>query len=173
MAGPRRRRGPLPQPPPLGAIVIDGSNVIASSTARPLERLERVLDWCRGWRPDLPVHVFVDHRTVGRLVPEAQARLAAWCEDVTPGRARCTICPRGAAADGFVLAFARAHDALVVSNDRYFDHEDLRRNAVTVQFTLAGDRLELFPEATWFRSPGTALRVALADLQQRRAPAAP
>lgn len=149
--------------------MIDGSNVIASSTARPLARLELVLDWCRQWRPDLPVHVFMDHRTIGRLVPAAQAQLAAWSEDVTPGRARCTICPRGVAADTFVLAWAREHDALVITNDRYFDHAELRRNVVTVQFTLASDRLAVFDEATWFRAPGAALRVAMAALRALRA----
>ncbi|HEX5050159.1 MAG TPA: hypothetical protein VFZ65_00175 [Planctomycetota bacterium] len=167
MAGPRRR-GPLPVPPPLGGIVVDGSNVIASSRARPIERLDLVSAWCRDWRPDLAVWVFLDHSTYARCPLPAQRTLRARCEDVTPGRARCVVCPRHESADVFVLQHARAHLALVVSNDRYFDHEELRRNAITVQFTLAGDRLEVHDEATWFRSPGAAQRVPMVDLQQRR-----
>ena len=42
MAGPRKPRGPLPMPAPLGGIVVDGANVIASSRFRPLERLDLV-----------------------------------------------------------------------------------------------------------------------------------
>lgn len=88
MAGPRRRRDPLPTPPPLGGIVIDGSNVIASSKLRPIERLDLVTAWCRDWRPDLPVRVFLDHTTAVRCRPAAQDVLRARCADVTPGRAR-------------------------------------------------------------------------------------
>jgi hypothetical protein len=163
-----RRRGPLPVPPPLGGIVIDGSNVIASSAARPLERLDLVVGWFARWRPDLPIQVFLDHATVGRLAKEVQQVLRARCEDVTPGRSRYAICPPGVPADRFVLEHAREHRALVVSNDRYLDHADLRKHSITVQFTLAGDRLEVFGEATWFRSPGVALRIAMDHLQARR-----
>ena len=68
-----------------------------------------------------------------------------------------------------MLTHAREQGALVVSNDRYFDHDELRKNAITVQFRLKGDRFEPYREATWFRSPGVALRVEMAVLQSREA----
>jgi hypothetical protein len=168
MAGPRRRRAPLPTPPPLGGIVIDGSNVIASSKLRPIERLDLVVAWFADWRPDLPIQVFLDYTTARRCRPDAQDILRARCADVTPGRARYAVVPLEAMTDVVLLQYARDHDALVVSNDRFFDHEELRQNAITVQFTLAGDQLAVFEEATWFRSPGVALRVAMRDLQGNR-----
>ena len=164
MAGPRRR-GPLPTPPPLRGIVIDGSNVIASSRARPIERLDVVVAWFQHWRPDLPIQVFVDHATAVRCRPDAQDVLRARCADVTPGRARYAVVPREEMTDAVVLQHARAHQALVVTNDRYFDHEELRKNAITVQFALAGLDLQVHDEATWFRSPGVALRVPMAQLR--------
>lgn len=154
-------------PPPLRGIVIDGANVIATSKVRPIERLDLVTAWCRGWRPDLPVIVFVDHATARRCRPDAQAVLRARCEDVTPGRPRYAVVPREQFADEHVLRHAREHDALVLSNDRYSDFDDLRQNVITVQFTLAGEELRVFDEATWFRSPGTAVRVPMATLQRR------
>ena len=171
MAGPRRRRGPLPEPPPLGAIVVDGANVIASSRFRPIERLDLATAWCRAFRPDLPVTVFVDHATAMRCQRPAQATLRARCEDVSPDRPRYVVTPRGESADEYVLRFAREHGALVLSNDRYFDHEELRRNAITLQFRLRGDAFEAYDEATWFRSPGVALRVALSAWQRPGPPA--
>ncbi len=168
MAGPRKHRGPPPLPPPLGGIVIDGANVIASSRMRPIERLDLVTAWCQAWRPDLPIVVFVDHATAVRCKPAAQDVLRARCVDVSPARPRYVVTPRDESADGYLLAHARAHGALVVSNDRYFDFDELRRNAITVQFTLKGDELQVYDEATWFRSPGSAERVAMALLQARR-----
>lgn len=167
MAGPRKRRGPLPVPPPLGGIVIDGSNVIASSRARPIERLDVVVAWCGTWRADLPVMVFVDASTARRCRPDAQAVLRARCADVTPGRARYAVVPPDEMTDVAVLRHAHEHAALIVTNDRYFDHEELRKNVITVQFTLQDLDLHVFEEATWFRSPGAALRVAMSDLRQR------
>ncbi len=169
MAGPRRDPPSL-LPPPLGAIAIDGANVIASSKHHPVERLDLVTAWCAMWRPDLPVQVFVDLTTAKRCRPAAQAVLRARCEDVTPGRARYAVCPPGQPADEPVLRFARERQALVVSNDRYFDYDDLRANVVTVQFTLADGVLQVYDEATWFRSPGTALRVPMAVLRERGRP---
>lgn len=167
----RRRRGLPPLPPPLGAIVVDGANVIASSRARPLERLDLITAWFQEWRPDLPIQVFVDHATAVRCRPEVQAVLRARSNDVTPARPRYAVVPRDRLADEVLLQHARAHAGLVVSNDRYFDFDDLRRNAITVQFTLAGMELHVFDEATWFRSPGTALRVPMATLRALGAPA--
>jgi hypothetical protein len=159
----------LPEPPPLRGLVIDGSNVIASSKHRPIERLDLVIDWFHSWRPDLPIMVFVDHSTAVRCRPDAQDVLRVRCADVTPDRPRYAVVPREESADEFVLRYAREHGALVVSNDRFFDYEELRKNAITVQFRIAGDQLDVFEEATWFRSPGVALRVTMSALQERRA----
>lgn len=169
MAG-RKRRGPPPVPPPLGGIVIDGSNVIASSRLRPIERLDLVVAWFHAWRPDLPMQVFVDYTTARRCRPDAQEVLRVRCQDVTPGRARYAVVPQEAMADVVVLTWAREHSALVVSNDRYFDHDELRKNAITVQFTIADLDLQVHDEATWFRSPGTAWRIPMVDLQRWRGP---
>jgi hypothetical protein len=171
MAGPRRQPPP-PLPPPLRGVVVDGANVIATSKVHPIERLDLATAWCQRWRPDLPVLVFLDRSTARRCRPAAQRVLRARCEDVTPGRARYVVCPEGEGADEHVLRHARAQQALVLSNDRYFDFEDLRANVITVQFTLAGDDLRVADEATWFRSPGTAVRVAMATLQALGRPAA-
>lgn len=159
-------------PPPLSGIVIDGANVIASSKHHPIERLDLVTSWCAAWRADLPVMVFVDAATARRCRPDAQDVLRARCADVTPGRARYAVTPRDEFADEHVLRWARAHGALVVSNDRYFDWEDLRANVTTVQFTLADGELRVFDEATWFRTPGTAVRVPMAALRELGRPAA-
>lgn len=172
VAGPRKRRGPPPEPPPLAGIVVDGANVIASSRFRPIERLDLATAWCREWRPDLPVIVFVDHATAMRCQPPAQATLRARCADVTPGRPRYVVTPRSESADEHLLLYAREHRALVVSNDRYFDHDELRKNVVTLQFRLVGDTFTVFEEATWFRSPGAALRVAVSALQRSGRPPA-
>jgi hypothetical protein len=168
----RRHQGPPPLPPPLGGIVLDGSNVIASGGRRAIERLDLALAWCAGWRPDLPVMVFVDRSTARRCVPAQQDVLRARCADVTAGRPRYAVVPAEASADEEVLRWAGEHHALVVSNDRYFDFEELRRNVVTVQFTLAGDTFTVYDEATWFRSPGSAERVPMATLRSLGAPPA-
>jgi len=157
----------LPEPAPLGGIVIDGSNVIASSRLRPIERLDVVVAWFHAWRPDLPMQVFVDWTTARRCRPDAQDVLRARCADVTPGRARYAVVPPEAIPDVVVLEHAREHRALVVTNDRYFDHEELRENVITVQFTIVDLALRVFDEATWFRSPGLALRVPMTELQAR------
>jgi hypothetical protein len=171
VAGPKRDP-PTQLPPPLGGIVIDGANVIASSKHHPIERLDLVTAWCASWRPDLPVMVFVDAATAKRCRPDAQDVLRARCADVTTGRARYAVTPRAEFADEHVLRWAREHAALVVSNDRYFDWEDLRANVTTVQFALADGELRVFDEATWFRSPGTAVRVPTSVLRELGRPAA-
>ena len=168
MAGPRRR-GPPPLPPPLGGIVVDGSNVIASSRAFPLERLDLVTGWLQAWRPDLPITVFLDWSTAVRCRPPVQAVLRARCEDVSPHRPRYVVCPRHEPADEFLLAHAQQQAALVVSNDRFFDHDELRKNLVLVQFDLSNTTLRMHDDAVWFRSPGTAEWVAMATLQTLRA----
>jgi hypothetical protein len=171
MAGPRRPdRGPGPLPEPLGSIVVDGSNVIASSRRRPIERLDLVEAWAGDWRPDLPVTVFVDWSTAVRCRPEAQAVLRARCEDVNPKRPRYVVVAAEAEADAVCLARAQQHRGLVLSNDRFFDHDDLRHTVVLVQFTIVGDVLTVADEATWFRGPG-AERVPMGVLRERCAPA--
>ena len=162
----KKPKPPLPSPPPLRAIVLDGANVIASGSRRAIERLDLATSWCASWRPDLPVMVFVDWATARRCVPAQQDVLRARCADVTPGRPRYAVVPREHFADEHVLQFAREHDALVLSNDRFFDYEALRAGVITLQFTLAGDRFEPQEEATWFRPSGGAQRVALADLSR-------
>jgi hypothetical protein len=164
MGGPRRRE-PLPLPPPRRSIVVDGSNVVASSKARPLQRLDLVAAWAAAWRPDLPVMVFLDHATAKRCRPEVQDVLRARCLDVTPGRPRYAVVPREEFADEHVLRFAQAHHGLVISNDRYADWEDLRADVVLAQFHLAGDDLQVADEAVWFKPSGGAQWVALADLR--------
>jgi hypothetical protein len=165
----RRRRGPLPLPPPLGGIAIDGGNVVANAAARALPRLDLAVAWFREWRPDLEIAVFLDSTAFARCEPAMQdslhARFAARAQGV-----RFVLCPPRAEADPLLLEYAAKHRALVVSNDRFFDHEALRADALTVQFELAGTRFEPFAEATWFRGRGKALRVAMQDLRERRAP---
>jgi hypothetical protein len=161
----RRQRGEPPLPPPLGGIVLDGSNIIASGSGRATERLDLAVAWCQGWRPDLPVMVFLDAATARRCRPPVQDELRARCADVTPGRARYAICPRGEAADAYVLAHAQAHRALVVSNDRFMDQAAERAGLLTVQFQLHGMVFTVFDEATWFRSTGSALRIPMAVLR--------
>lgn len=168
MAGPTRR-APPPAPPPIDAIVVDGANVIASSRRRPLERLELVERWCAEWRPQLPVRVFVDHATATTCRPPVQAVLRARCEDVTPGRPRYVVTPAGESADAYLLGHAREQRALVVSNDRFWDHDEERRGVVTVQFRLAGETFQVYDEATWFRGDG-AVRIPLTDLARTESP---
>jgi hypothetical protein len=160
MAGPKRR-SPDPEAPKLCGVVIDGANVIASSRFRPIQRLDLVEAWCQQWRADLPVQVFVDYTTAMRCQRPDQATLRARCADVTPGRARYVVCPQGESADEYVLTHAREHGALVISNDRFWDYEDLRVGAVVLQFRLKGDVFSPFAEATWFRPPNNAVRLPL------------
>lgn len=164
MAGPRHKP-PLPEVPPRRAIVIDGANVIASSKRFPLERLDLATAWAQAGWPQLPVTVFLDRSTAVRCRPEVQDVLRARCVDVTPGRPRYVVCPRGEPADEHLLAFAQQHDGLVLSNDRYADFDDLRQGIVLVQFELAGDRFVVQPQAVWFRPPNGAQWVEVAALR--------
>ncbi|MCC7066689.1 MAG: hypothetical protein IT456_28095 [Planctomycetes bacterium] len=153
-------------PPPIRGIVIDGSNVIASGSGRATMRLDLAEAWFHAWRPDLPIQVFIDNTTARRCRPEIQDELRARCMDVNPERARYAVTPRGEPADYYVLQHAQQHGSLIVSNDRFFDYEDLRANTITVQFTLKGTEFTVYEEATWFRKPGSALRVLMTDLQK-------
>ena len=165
MAGPKRRQ-PDPVPPALRGLVIDGANVIASSRFRPVERLDLVVQWCHDWRDDLPIQVFIDHTTAMRCQRKDQETLRGRCQDVTPGRPRYAVCPRGESADGHVLEHAREHGALVISNDRFWDFDDLRIGTITLQFRLKGDDFAPHEEATWFRPPDSAVRVPVTTLRE-------
>lgn len=164
MAGPKRRE-PDPVPDALRCLVIDGANVIASSRFRPIQRLDLVEQWCRQWRSDLPIQVFIDRATAMRCQRPDQEVLRGRCSDVTPGRPRYAVCPRGESADGYVLEHAREHGGLVISNDRFWDFEDLRVGTITLQFRLKGDVFEPHEEATWFRPPSNAVRVPVTTLR--------
>lgn len=162
----KKRRLPLPDPPPLRGVVFDGSNVIAASGARAdaLARVELAAAWFRERCPDWRQMVFLDAATARRLRPEVQDVVRARCEDVTPEHARWAVCPPDEEADEHVLEYARAQRALVVSNDRFFDHEELRLGAVTLQFSFRVGEFVPHEEATWFRPSGGAQRVTLAAL---------
>jgi hypothetical protein len=167
----RRRRANETAPPPLGAIVVDGSNVIASGLTRAVERLDLALAWCRTFRPDLEVLVFLDRATVRRCPPAVQEVLQTRLAAGSFGAVRYELCAAGAPADASILRAAAARRALIVSNDRFFDLADLRSNQVTVQFLLARGAFTASDEATWFRTPGLARRVPVQDLQRAGASA--
>jgi hypothetical protein len=162
MAGPKRRP-PDPVPPPRRCVVIDGANVIASSRRRPLQRLELAERWCQDRFGDLPIWVFVDYSTAMACPRDAQQVLRARCQDVTEGRPRYVVTPHRESADTYLLQHAREHDGLVLSNDRFWDHEDLREGCITLQFRLQRHDLRVHDEATWFRDGGAA-RVSVSDL---------
>jgi hypothetical protein len=157
-----------PVPPPVRAIVVDGSNVIASGSARARERLQLALAWCTAWRADLGVELFVDHATADRCGGElqdwlrAQARPAGAAAGAVP---RVVLCPPAVAADGPLLRRAAELQALVLSNDRFFDHAALRAGVLTLQFALARGEFAPADHATWFRARGPAVRVPLAVLR--------
>ena len=75
-------------------------------------------------------------------------------------------CPPRSSADPFVLQHAVSEHALIVSNDRFWDHEARRRGVLTVQFVLQGAEFRPYEEATWFDPAGGAVRIALRELQR-------
>jgi len=164
----RRRHAAPPSPPPLGGIAIDGANVIANVRARAIERLQQAVQWFRAWRPDLPVSVFLDHSTWARCAERVQAGLDRLVAASGHTNVHHVVCPPGGPADVPLLRHAAASRSLVVSNDRFFAHADLRANAITVQFAFADGMFAPFREATWFRRPGQAAWVPMAELRDRR-----
>ena len=157
-------------PPSLGGIVVDGANVTATSTVFADRRLELAVQWFRRWRPDLPVVVFLDSATLGRCAPAARARLQQKFAGDARGGAEDAgvthvVTPRGTPADALLLQRAAADRALVVSNDRFADHAELRRGVLTVQFECAGDDFAPYAEATWFTPAGGATRVPMVVLR--------
>lgn len=161
-----RRQLPPPVPPTIGAVVIDGSNLVADAPGWTRDRLQSAVRWFRGFCPELPITVFLDASTLRRCDAEAQAELARWAEAGIDGGGSLRLCGRHELADVLLLQLARQQRALVVSNDRFFDHEELRQNTVTVQFLWSTAGLQPFAEATWFRTKGQAVRVAMALLQR-------
>jgi hypothetical protein len=157
-----RHREPWP-PPPLRGIVLDGSNVVANASVRAAERLRLATAWFRDWRPDLPQHVFFDQATFARCAPSMQRQLLAEF-DQPARRLGWTLGPPGESADPLLLRHAAEHGALLVTNDRFWDHEQLRRGVLTLQFVLAGTGFRPYAEATWFLPSGAARRVGLQQL---------
>lgn len=151
------RRRPAPVPPPIGGIVVDGSNVIASGLGTAAARIERVEDWCLAFGPDLPITVFFD---AGRRTAPAALR-------APPPRVERVLCRSGENADAALLEAAAARRAIVVSNDRFFDHAELRADLLTLQFELRRGSFAPYPYATWFRRRGTAVLVPLDVLRTR------
>ncbi len=157
----RRRPDPAPPPPP-AAIVLDGSNVTASAVAGAPGRLAAALAWCRSFAPGLPITVWFDAATLRRLGREIEGALTA----AAAGHgAELRVAAAGVAADASILADAAARRALVLTNDRYWDHEDLRRDVLLLQFVCAGAAFRVYDEATWFLPSGAARRVATALLR--------
>lgn len=150
-------------PPPLRGIVIDGSNVVASGLRRASERVRMAVGWARGFRPDLPVMVLIDDSTFLRCGAEQNETLTAMCRESTDAL-RVRRCPLRTQADPALLEHAR-EGALLVTNDRFWDHEPLRRAVLTVQFALRGDEFRVYDEATWFDADGGARRIPLAALR--------
>ncbi|GAB4155566.1 MAG: hypothetical protein Fur0037_23970 [Planctomycetota bacterium] len=70
-------------------------------------------------------------------------------------------------ADARILEHARGRGALILTNDRFRDRPRERQGVLTLQFSWGVEGLLPFPEATWFRSPGTALRVPLGALARK------
>jgi hypothetical protein len=139
---------------------MDGANVIASGSSRALERLSLALDWLAAWQPKLPVRIFVDSTTFARCRPDARNWLCA--AQATAARTPTVeLCPEGTEADIPLLQFAQREQALVLSNDRFFDHASLRAGVLTLQFALERSSFLPAAEATWFRLVGQAIRVPI------------
>lgn len=152
------RRRPPPLPPDPGAILVDGSNVIASGLPRARERVDAALRWCRAFRPDLPIVAFFDSGP--RAAP---VRPLDDLEGV-----QIVQCATAAVADVELLGEARRRAALVVSNDRFAAHAGLRAGLMTLQFELRGATFTPYAYATWFRPRGHAVCVMLDVLQRPR-----
>ena len=155
-----RRRQPEPDPPPPPrAIVVDGSNVVASATTGAQRRIEDALAWARAFAPALPVTVFFDTATMRYLGGEREAALLA-CVRAAGAEAQVV-----GAADPALLAFAYEHRALALTNDRFWDYEDLRRDVVLLQFVCDQRGFRVPDEATWFTPSGGARRVRVDALR--------
>ena len=155
-----RRRQPEPDPPPPPrAIVVDGSNVVASSTSGAQRRIEDALAWARAFAPSLPVTVFFDAATLRYLGGEREESLLAV---VRAAGAEARIVD---AVDPALLAFAYEQRALALTNDRFWDYEDLRRDVVLLQFTCDRNGFRVPDEATWFTPSGGARRVRIDALR--------
>ena len=158
----RRRKPVPPAPPPPRGIVLDGSNVTASATSGAPTRVVQALAWAREWAPSLPVVAVFDHATLRRLGREVEDAIRAVCASAG---AEVRVTEPFVAADPGLLAFASASRSLVLSNDRFWDYEDLRRDVIVVQFQAARGEFRVLDEATWFLPSGAARRVAMKDIR--------
>jgi hypothetical protein len=155
-----RRRQPEPDPPPPPrAIVVDGSNVVASATTGAQRRIEDALAWARAFASSLPVTVFFDTATMRHLGVERETALLA-CVRAAGAEAHAVD-----AADPALLAFAYEQRALALTNDRFWDYEDLRRDVVLLQFVCDQRGFRVPDEATWFTPSGGARRVRVDALR--------
>jgi hypothetical protein len=157
----RKKPEPEPPPPPLG-IAIDGSNVTASATSGAARRLRQALDWCAAFGPSLPVVVFFDAATLRRLGAEAEAALR---EVAAASGAQLRVAAPGSPADPALLVHAHEARSLVLTNDRFWDFEDLRRDVILLQFSCDAAGFRVPEEATWFLPSGAARRVGVDALR--------
>lgn len=158
----RKKRIELPPPPPPLGLVFDGSNVTASAISGAPRRIEQALAWARDWAPRLPVVVVFDQATLHRLGGDLEAAIRDAC---AAKGAEVRVAERGVPADPGLLAYACASRSLVLTNDRYWDFEDLRRDVILVQFQAARGEFRVLDEATWFVPSGAARRVAMKDIR--------
>ena len=145
-----------------GCIAIDGSNVTASATTGAARRVRQALEWCAAFGPSLPVVVFFDAATLRRLGAESEATLL---EAVDAAGAQLRIASPGSPADPALLAHAHEARSLVLTNDRFWDFEDLRRDVVLLQFSCDAAGFRVPDEATWFLPSGAARRVRVDALR--------
>ena len=122
----------------------------------------QALAWAREWAPSLPVVAVFDHATLRRLGREVEDAIRAVCASAG---AEVRVTEPFVAADPGLLAFASASRSLVLSNDRFWDYEDLRRDVIVLQFQAARGEFRVLDEATWFLPSGAARRVAMKDIR--------
>ena len=67
----------------------------------------------------------------------------------------------------FNLQFPYLKDLVILSNDRFWDHEELRSGVIRVQFVLRSGELRVYDQATWFPSARGAAVVVPMEVLQR------
>ena len=110
----------------------------------------------------MPVVVFFDHATLRRFGEALAEDVLAAVRDAG-GEAR--VAEPNSSADPLLLAFAAESRSLLVTNDRFWDFEDLRRDVVTLQFVCEQETFRVYDEATWFLPSGAARRVGVAAIR--------
>ncbi len=157
----RKKPEPEPPPPPKG-IVVDGSNVTASATSGAARRLSQALDWCASFGTALPVVVYFDAATLRRLGAESESALQQLAR---AAGAEFRVAPVGVPADQGLLEHAQQARAIALTNDRFWDFEDQRRDVILLQFVCDGKGFRVPEEATWFLPSGAARRVRVDALR--------